>query len=206
MTASAAGPLPTQQQFSEAMSRSLGDAEGADAAEVLKARLLMEHGVERVEDLPVNWNGISLQESEERSAVVFDRLWGQLYDAIESQQSFLAWMGLVSPAFAVKTTSERLAGSDFSHHRAFLSQAESHRRLIQKALNDDITRHPDRGSGRHLSDRELWEQIPEFRFVPPQPFQVLRDSALSLIALVAWLVIAGMLLWTAGRTSMEARA
>jgi ABC-2 type transport system permease protein len=147
--------LPTLQSFNEQMETSLGDAEGSDAAETLKARLLKEHGVTRVEDLPINWTGISLQESEQRSAVIFDRFWGELFDAISAQQRVQSGFGILSPSLVVKTLSERLAGSDFLHHRAFLSQAEQHRRVIQERLNADIAEHPDQDGARHLSNREV---------------------------------------------------
>ena len=196
--------LPTLQSFNESMGASLGDAEGSDAAEMLKARLLAEHGVTRVEDLPVNWTGISLQESEERSAVVFDRFWGELFDAISAQQRLQSGFGLLSPSLAVKTLSERLAGSDFMHHRAFLSQVEQHRRVIQQRLNADITDHPDRDGARHLSNRELWESIPAFQFTPPT--QLLRISALEILALLVWALLAAVLVRIASRASEEALA
>jgi ABC-2 type transport system permease protein len=198
-------PLPTQQQFSAVMAQSLGDAEGGDAEEALKARLLKEYGVERIEDLPINWVGISLQESEERGDVVFDRFWGELFDTIERQQSFQSWMGFLSPSLAVKGLSERVAGSDFAHHRVFLSQTESHRRLIQQALNDELVKHPIRDGAPHLSDRSLWERVPPFRYVGPVPSEVLRTSVASVLALVGWLIAVGMLLAVAGRASAEAR-
>jgi ABC-2 type transport system permease protein len=203
---SIAVPLPTQQQFGEQMGASLGDAEGGDAAEMLKARLLKQYGVERVEDLPVNWTAISLQESEERSAVVFDRFWGELFDAIEAQQRLQGWLALFSPSLASKALSERFAGSDFMHHRTFLSQAEVHRRLIQEALNTELAKHPERDGARHLSDRTLWERIPAFEFARPQPSQVLRASAAELCALLLWAILAGVFVTVAGRVSGEARA
>jgi ABC-2 type transport system permease protein len=200
--ANAVVTLPTLQSFSERMGASLGDAEGTDAAEALKARLLEEHGVTRVEDLPINWTGISLQESEERSAVVFDRFWGELFDAITAQQRLQSWFGFLSPSLVVKTLSERLAGSDFLHHRAFLSQAEQHRRVIQKALNADIIEHPDRDGARHLSNHELWQRIPAFQFTPPS--QLLSVSAVEICSLLIWALLAAILVRIASRTSSEA--
>lgn len=193
--------LPTLQSFNEQMGTSLGDAEGSDAAEALKARLLKEHGVTRVEDLPINWTGISLQESEQRSAVIFDRFWGELFDAISAQQRVQSGFGILSPSLVVKTLSERLAGSDFLHHRAFLSQAEQHRRVIQERLNADIAEHPDQDGARHLSNHELWERIPPFQFTPPS--QLSRLSTVEIISLLIWAVMAAVLVRIASRASEE---
>jgi ABC-2 type transport system permease protein len=201
--ANAVEALPTQQAFSEQMGSSLGDAEGADAAEALKAQLLREYGVDRVEDLPINWTGISLQQSETRSAVVFDRFWGELFDAIDAQQRLQSWFGIISPSLGVKMLSERLAGSDFLHHRAFLSQAEQHRRIIQETLNTELTRHPDRDGTRHLSNRELWERIPAFEFTGPPASRLLRVSAVELSSLIVWALLAVVLIRIASRASSE---
>lgn len=204
--ANAVVALPTQQSFSEQMGKSLGDAEGGDAAEALKARLLQEYGVARVEDLPINWTGLSLQESEERSAVVFDRFWGELFDAIDAQQRLQSWLGFLSPSLVVKSLSERLAGSDFLHHRAFLSQAEQHRRAMQEALNAEIAEHPDRDGARHLSNRELWERIPAFQFTRPEPLLLLRVSAVEICSLLIWALFAAVLVRVASRASAETLA
>jgi ABC-2 type transport system permease protein len=195
--------LPTLQSFGEQMGKSLGDAEGGDAAEALKARLLAQYGVERVEDLPINWTGISLQDSEARGAVVFDRFWGELFDAIDAQQRLQSWFGFLSPSLVTKMLSERLAGNDFLHYRAFLSQAEQHRRVIQQTLNAEIAEHPDRDGGRHLSNRELWERIPAFQFTRPPSPQLLRDSAVEICSLLIWAVLAAVLVRIATRASSE---
>jgi ABC-2 type transport system permease protein len=151
--------------------------------------------------LPINWTGISLQESEQRSAVIFDRFWGELFDAISAQQRVQSGFGILSPSLVVKTLSERLAGSDFLHHRAFLSQAEQHRRVIQERLNADIAEHPDQDGARHLSNHELWERIPPFQFTPPS--QLSRLSTVEIISLLIWAVMAAVLVRIASRASEE---
>ena len=62
----------------------------------------------------------------------------------------------------MRSVSMALAGTDFQHHRHFITAAEDYRRVIQRTMNDDIMAHPTKGT--YIAGKELWERVPEFDY------------------------------------------
>ena len=110
----------------------------------IKAELMRHYGVDKVENLPVNWRGVLIQRNEEGSNGVSDRHFGRIFDQIRRQDEVYQWGALISPLLALQTLSMALAGTDFEHHRDFVRAAEDHRRRIQWILNEDLSRHLER--------------------------------------------------------------
>ncbi len=97
-------PVPTAGEFWAAVERD--KQQGIDGhnpadrrTEDLKQRILARYGVKRVEDLPVNFSGISLQAGEEYTNKVWDRNYGALWDTYEAQQNVYKSASLIAPIF-----------------------------------------------------------------------------------------------------------
>lgn len=197
--AASVAPLQTQQTFSRELKRTLAEpnAAGTRRLEALQQRLLAENNVTEAGKLPVNLLGPRIQISEEHGNEIFDRHWQRLFDDIDRQRRLARWLGALSPATSFRSVSQTLAGSDFTQHRAFVTQAETHRRLMQRLMNEEIERHPDVDGQRHLSGATLWRSVPAFEFRPPgvvalwpwwlQPLLMLGGWLLILTLLFAWL-------------------
>lgn len=132
--------------------------------------------------------GLRLQQGEEIGDVIHDRRYAELRAAYARQADVRFAFAAISPSVALSSLSAGLAGGDFAHHADFLAQAEAHRRVIIRQLNeDDIYNADDRG-GAYLADRSLWEQVPGFTYAAPTlaatPTAYLRDG----LALLAWLL------------------
>lgn len=182
--AQSAAPLPSMQQFREALDAGLGMPDDPEEAERHKQELLKEYKVSDVRDLPVNWAGISLARGEEHGNKVFDQHYGKLFDALRRQSDAAALAGWLSPAVAAAGLSGYLAGSDTDGHLQFVASAEQQRRRMQTVLNDAITRHPERDGKRHDGDEQLWNSIPPFHFTyaPVHWEQLMMKYALPLLA------------------------
>ncbi|MCL4844981.1 MAG: ABC transporter permease [Acidobacteria bacterium] len=200
--AGARHPTPSAVGFATALEADLRDTSEVEArlAE-RRAALLAAHGVDRVEDLPVNFAGLSFQEGEEYGNRVFDRHYGALYDTFARQNRTMLLAGLVAPLVPVRSLSMALAGTDFDHHRRFTQAAEDHRRLMQRVLNDDIYRN-SRAGVVYLAGPELWARVPPFEYEPPGVGWVLRQQAPALALLAGW-VVAGVLAMGFGATRLS---
>ncbi|MCZ8132708.1 MAG: DUF3526 domain-containing protein [Steroidobacteraceae bacterium] len=196
--ASSAEPLPTRAEMRAAYDE-FRAAEFARSPRALQHELMRRHGVERVEDLPVNWMAIGFQRSEERGNAFFDRLWGDVFERMRSQQRRVHWGSALSPVVAFGTLSKALAGNDLQHYLAFVAQAEAHRREIQRVLNAGNERRPDVGGQRHLSGPELWSRVDAFRFRAPSLGAALAGVWPALLAALAWSVAALLALLAASR-------
>jgi ABC-2 type transport system permease protein len=201
-------PTPSAFEFSQRVDSAIRNGiDGHDPQnkrmEELKQRLLNEHGVQRVEQLPVNFSGISLQAGEEYSNQVYDRYYGELWDQFRRQERLHALLGFVAPLLPTRSLSMGFAGTDFAQHVDFARAAEEYRRMVQRKLNNDIAYNPaSRGSDRsfvYVRGRDLWEQIPDFTYHLPETGWIFRNHWLSVVMLGWWLVVAAYGLWIATR-------
>ena len=158
------------------------------------AKTLAEHGVQRQQDLPFNFRGLAMLESERMAGEVYDHHYGELWDRLEAQDRFVAWSGLFAPLLGLRTASMSLAGTDFAHHRHFSVDAEAYRRDFVRVLNEDTMK--KRGGGHHGSSagRELWEQLPAFTYEPPPVSYAWGASypgllVLALHAVGGWIIL-----------------
>ena len=192
-------PTPSAQEFSEAL-----DAEKAeglagvgyeDYLEARKTELLAEHGVERVEDLPINYNGWRLQTSEEYGNQFFDLHYARLWDQFEAQDELRRKTGFIAPLLAVRSLSMALAGTDFAHFRGFSEQAERYRRDFVAFLNDDMRDHAGEANFSYTQTEELWSEAPAFSYAAPSAGEALGGQTAALAALLAWFLAASFWAW-----------
>lgn len=194
-TAEQFAPLPSPESFWAAVRA--GHAAGIDGhstADARRAQLLQrtlaEYGVERVEDLPVNFDGIAMQAGEEHADTVYDHHYGQLWQQMAAQDAWRLRLAVLSPLPALDQLSQWAAGSDWQHHRHFADHAEQHRRQLQRFLNGDLIRN---GKAQdYQASPELWAAAPRWSYRPP----ALDELALPLAALgvlAAWLFVVGAL-------------
>jgi ABC-2 type transport system permease protein len=163
-----AHPLPSAQAFREKLANALGEPHDPVEEARAKAAILAQYGVKEVKEMPVNWAGINLQRGEERGDKIFDTHYSALFAAFGEQSQFISRAAWLSPTVAVAALSSATAASDMSHHIGFVQAAESHRRMIQRKMNDFITANPEKNGQRVDADETLWRSIPRFdyRFTP----------------------------------------
>jgi ABC-2 type transport system permease protein len=147
--------------------------------------------------VPVAFQGISLQESENHGNAVFDRHYGRLFDIYAAQNHVYQWAGFMAPMLPMRSLSMALAGTDFPHHREFVRAAEEYRRGMQRVLNGDITQSARPGAA-YTAGPELWSKVPEFDYRLPPLGWTLSGSALSLGLLGAWFAASIWFAWRAG--------
>jgi ABC-2 type transport system permease protein len=188
-------PAPSYAEFWQAVHHDIRDGlNGHDPAskrsQELRQRVLARYNVRRVEDLPINFDGIALQEGEEYGNRVFDRHYGRLWDTFERQNRVQALSAIVTPFAAVRWLSMGLAGTDFANHRHFAVAAEAYRRAMVKQLNDEFRDKAGTAGFSYLDRGELWKHVPDFEYEPLSTTAVLRTHSLSVGLLVGWFALA----------------
>ena len=188
-------PLPSPESFWAAVR--VGQAAGIDGhstadarrAELLQ-RTLAEYGVEREEDLPVDFDGIAMQAGEEHADTVYDHHYGLLWQQLAAQDDWRLRLAVPSPLPALDQLSQWAAGSDWQHHRHFADHAEQHRRQLQRFLNGDLIRNGK--AHDYQAGPELWAAAPRWSYRPPALDELAPPSA-ALGVLAAWLFVVGAL-------------
>ena len=200
-------PTPSAQEFAAALAEDRDDGiQGVNYDDYLERRrteLLAEYEVERTEDLPINYNGWRLQVSEEYANQFFDRHYARLWDQFEAQDGLRQKAGFAAPLLAVRSLSMALAGTDFSHFRRFAEQAELHRRELVAFLNADLRDNAGPQGFGYTQTKAFWAEAPAFAYDAPDARWALAGESVSLAALLAWFLVAGVWAWR-GALRLEA--
>jgi ABC-2 type transport system permease protein len=188
-------PTPSAFAFQQTLDREMQSGpDGHDTADkradALKQKVLKQYGVDKLEALPVNFAGISLQEGEEHGNVVFDKHYSELWNRFERQNRLRQLAGAVAPMLAIQSVSMSLAGTDFAHHRNFAAAAESYRRLLVKKMNDDMTFNAGKEDFSYLAQPAVWQSVEDFRYDAPPASWALSKQAAGLALLTLWCVAA----------------
>lgn len=196
-------PLPTALAFQEAIAedkkKDFGHDEKHPGFIAFRDRMLREYGVSRVEDLPVNFRGLALRESDETGYRIYDRHYGALQEAYARQDRWRAAPGFLFPQLAIQPYSMGLAGSDVRAHHHFATAAEAHRRHVQTMVSDDLIRNGRYGDPTYVAGPELWARIPSFAYQAPELAWALPAQIRNLAALAAWCGGAALLAFIAVR-------
>lgn len=155
----------------------------------VEADLLKTYGVDTVKELPVDFVGYRLQQSEEYANPLFDAFYGRINALHASQQHVLDLLSLVSPVMAIERLSAGLAGTDRLHQIDFTQAAEDHRRKMVKQLNNDLFLNGAKVKGRYVADEALWKTVPNLSYSAP-PFASFGGQYLgSFLVLVVYGVL-----------------
>ncbi|MBA2379757.1 MAG: DUF3526 domain-containing protein [Blastocatellia bacterium] len=202
-------PSVSSSEFWENTSKDLRDGiDGHDPqnkrTEEAKQQLLAQYGVEKVEDLPINFSGWSLNQGEEYAGKVYDKHYAALWQSFEDQSRFLNLSSIFAPLLSVRSISMSMAGTDFAHHRHFAAEAEQYRRVINRILNQDYMNNSRTGDTKYTADETLWTSMPQFQYELPDTAWAVRTQILPLVMLLLWTLGAIGLAWfSVGRAKVE---
>lgn len=186
--------LPSRNEFKSAMredrSKGLDGHNPSDKrTEALKVNVLQEYGVDSVSKLPINFDGILMQEDEEYGNKVWDKHFGQLREVLARQKQTYQLAGLVNPFISLQNASMGFAGNDNLHHQEFLVQAEAYRRDFIKMLNDEHAFGGSKtGDWGWKANNDFFKSVPDYEYQPVTLATVLPNYLADLGLLAAWVL------------------
>lgn len=200
-------PTPSIIDFSREIEREILVGEN-ERHEKLKKQVLEQYGAASVEDLPFNFAGLDLQDSEDKGNEIIDRHYRELNDILARQTRFQKTFAALSPTQAIRFISMGLAGTDAAQNADFAGAAEDYRRAMVREMNEAVKNNvgeidADYRGTQSLSrqtGRETWEKIPRFQYRVPDASWVLRNHILSIGILFGWVIAAfAFSVWSIGR-------
>lgn len=201
----ALAPVPTVAEFRAAQAKDFND--GFDGEPGWEARLaqlerdtLAQHGVNRLEDLPVGFSGLRLQLMDAFTNRISDRHQERLEAIYTRQTRWHLLTALLGPSVPIRAVSQNLSGMDWAHYRDFAEAAERYRRDVVAALDAALGERL-RGEKWEISfGHDDWARVPPFTYEPPPTGWALAHASGPWLGLGGWAVLAaGMALVGAGR-------
>lgn len=185
-------PLPTRIEFKEAMSEDRskgidGHNPRGERRDALEKATLEKYNVDKLEDLPINFSGIVMQEDEEYGNMVWDKHFGDLYTQLEKQKSNYQLSGLINPFASLQNLSMGSSGSDMFHHLDFLTKAETYRRIFIKTLNDEYAFGGSKtGERGWKATNEFFRSVKDFKYELPTFFSLFSKYLIDVIIILFW--------------------
>jgi len=193
--------------------RKLGDGHNAKdpAFEQLRADLLSQYGVQRVEDLPVNFRGLVAVNAEKKLTDVLNKYADARMSGEVRQADLLSHHGWLTPTLAIAQASRAISGTDLAHYHRFLRESEQVRFDFVQGLNrahaeklsykDDINRGKnEEASLKARVGSANWQMLNAFAFQPASASDRITAAASSITMLTVWFgVLFAVLVWSGGR-------
>lgn len=155
-----------------------------------RARTLIKYGVQKVEDLPVNYGGLLMQEGERLTSALFDEFMQADFARQREESAIVYASSVFSPVIALRRMSSALAGTHLDSHARFLDEGEKYRYRFVQALNGlHANVVSPTGAGDERIDRHHWQDRKAFGY-PPTPYTEVaaRHAWPAFAVLVGWLL------------------
>lgn len=162
----------------------------------LRDSVLKAHQVDDVTELPFNYGGFVMRESEKVSTKIYNRHQNRLLDQYRKQNQLTRGLALVNPYLALKNLSMALTASDFESYVDFQNQAEAYRYQLAQTMNELQMKYIRAGrvSGSEgkvdVVSKEEWKSFPAFEHQFISMESTLQNEWLSLLSILAWTVLA----------------
>lgn len=187
--------LPSRNELKAAMredrSKGLdGHNPSDERKKELEAKVLKEYGVDSLSQLPINFDGLVMQEDEEYGNKVWDKHFGLLRSVFAKQKQTYQWGGIVNPFISLQNASMGFAGNDNLHHQEFLVQVENYRRVFIKMLNDKHAFGGSKtGNWGWTADNDFFKSVPDFKHQPTALVLVLSHYLTDVLLLMSWTIL-----------------
>ncbi|KKM62991.1 hypothetical protein LCGC14_1516060, partial [marine sediment metagenome] len=153
-----------------------------------KQQVLAQYGVSRVEDLPVNWRGLLMQEGERITSEVFEQEYAKLIGQFYKQNQWVMAFSVLSPYLLTSQLSTQLAGTSYQQIRHFEEAAEAYRFRLIQSLNDlHINEVKEEHGHEQGISKQHWSKLAHFDY-QPSSLQQEAKGMLSMLGLIGiWL-------------------
>ncbi len=185
-------PLPDKAVFdiktAEAIAK-IGDSHNPDDPhfDTFRQQTLEKYGVDRVEDLPVNWRGLVMQEGERITSEAFEAVYADVMRRIEQQNQWALWGALLTPYLPGRELSNTLSMTSAEQVSDYERAAEEYRYRLIQSLNELHTEEIELEDDRAQTvSREYWPQLADFDYQTPTLSQDLDAMWSSILLLMGW--------------------
>lgn len=190
-------PRTEAEYHAEHKLKQIGDSHNPDDPHfaAFKAETLKKYGVTQVEDLPINYNGLLMQEGERLTTGVYREQQALHDQQLAKQNNSIRRYLWLSPALALQYIQMASSGNDLAHHQAFIHQAENRRYGLIQYLNHIQTKHVPQADDKNTRvSNTYWQNAPRQAVTLPNLQVSQRSLQAAFWVLLAWLLLPLVLL------------
>jgi len=166
----------------------------------LERELLKTYEVDSVQQLPFNFEGVSMQAGEDYGNKVYDYHMEKLRKIFNKQNQLSSIASILNPYMAIQHLSMALSGTDIHTFNHFEDEVENYRRELVRLMNNDMAQNSSYGEFYgYKAGKNLWEEIDDFNYQAPNIIELLKSYLLEISSLLLWIVIVIILLSSAHR-------
>lgn len=193
-------PLPSMREFKAEIEESKlnglnGKASRSFRMAELEKEYLQKYKLDSVEQLPFNFEGVSMQAGEDYGNLVYDHHYEGIKTIFNSQNRLGSIASIFNPFIATQHLSMSLSGTDLHAFNHFETEVEDYRRNLVRRMNNDMAENSKYGEFyEYAAGNALWEDIEDFSYQSPTIQTVLKSYYLELIALLVWVIFTIILL------------
>ncbi len=159
----------------------------------LRKQYLEKYEVDSVQQLPFNYEGVSMQAGEEYGNTIYDHHMDKLQKIFESQNQLVSISSMFNPFLSVQNLSMALAGTDMYTFKHFEDVVEKYRRELVRRMNRDMAENSKYGDFYgYEAGIDLWQEIEDFSYRTPTAQEVLRNYRVELTSLLLWM---SLIIW-----------
>ncbi len=191
------GVMQFNEQMHEEREKGLNGHDPEDArSKRFERKILAKYGVDDPSKLPINYDGLLMQEDEYYGNAVWDKHFGLLNRDLRQQAQYTAWSSFVNPFQALRNLSLSLANADLYQHLHFQKAAEMYRRTLIRTLNEKMAYGGSKTGDWDWTVPEAWfSELEDFNYQAPAMAWSLQQRTLELVAIAAWALLLILLLW-----------
>lgn len=201
-------PLPSMKTYKEAILQDITNGMNPNDTKEkrlarLKALYLKEYGVDSLNQLPLNFEGIQMQEGEEYANKVYDFHGAALFKKFELQNRAGSLMSFVAPYIALRNLSMAFAATDWYSFNDFQQKTNTYRRHLIRTMNNDMAKNSRFGEFyEYKAGRNLWETISDFKYLTPKVTIIFKYYLMELASLLLWILIMFILIPSSSKNKL----
>ena len=174
-----------QEDIKEALGNGInGHDPTSEKAIVFKDSLLKVYHVKRIEELPISYSQLLMQEGEKHETTVYKDAMTDLNNVYIEQLKVHQLNAFISPTILMRMLSMEFAKSDLQSHYNFTYQAEEYRGALISSLNS---------GPRGAVNSDFFKKNIKFEYHPITLSQTMEKSANNLLYLMIWWLLSGIL-------------
>ncbi len=187
-------PLISYNEFTKQMELDYSngienDGTRGERTQKLEKEILKKYNVHTVSELPINLDGLMLQNSEDYLSKVYRARSIPVEEQLERQKAIFKLGAFFTPYNAINQLSMAISGTDLYQHQDFHKKAGKYRDYFVRTLNMELAKGEKNEAGQYTVSTTFLKNMEQFTYVQPSVNFVFHKYPFILLSFLFWMVL-----------------